>query len=78
MTRITFAKPDGTVLGSVDVSPTSLNVYNDLWWLLNRLFPTGLFPYLDPSGVFRQLRGLPNRIDVRGVGPLDVIQRSGL
>jgi hypothetical protein len=73
---ITFSKPDGEVLGKVTVSPTSLNLYNDLWWLLNRIFPTGLFPYLDPSFTFQQFRRLPNQLDIRGVGPVRVFQQE--
>lgn len=73
---LSFSDDAGTVLGSVRLSPTAVNVDQQLWWLLNRLFPTGLFPYLDPSDTFNRLMGLPPRVNVRGIGPINVL-RSG-
>lgn len=70
---VTFTNPDTEqVYGSVEITPTSINVGNQLWWLLNRIFPTGLFPYLDPSNTFMQFRKLPPILPVRGLGPVRI------
>lgn len=69
---VTFSDDRGHDLGSVTITPTSINVQNDLWWLLNKIFPNGLFPYLDPSNTFEQFRRLPHQVPVRGLGTIRV------
>ena len=72
---VTFTNPENnTTYGSVEITPTSINVQNDLWWLLNLIFPTGLFPYLDPSTTFMQFRKLPHQVMVHNVGPVRIFK----
>lgn len=70
--KITFADSNNNPYGTVEVTPTSINVGNEMWWLLNKIFPTGLYPYLDPSNTFMQFKGLPPVIHVRHIGQVRV------
>jgi hypothetical protein len=64
----------GNSLGSVVINPTAINLPNELWWIVNKIFPQGLFPYLDPSDTFEQLKGLPDLIHVNHFGPVRVFK----
>lgn len=70
--NITFADVNNKPYGTVQITPTSINVQNDLWWLINKIFPVGLYPYLDPSNTFMQFRSLPPVIHLSHFGQVRV------
>lgn len=68
---LTISK-DGRRLGSVDVSPTSVDLPQSIKSILLRILPYTFFPSLDPHAAFELLAGMPSTVDVPDYGQFQI------